>query len=274
MTEGVIRLGFFAVLLAVLLLAEWRFPRNRAEPRRTRRWPVNLGFGLIDTLSLRLFTPWLAFAVALRLEGTHVGLFHLIDAPYWLSVSLSVLLLDLVIYWQHRLMHRVSWLWRLHRVHHTDLALDATSAVRFHPLEILFSLGIKLGAVVALGAPPLAVLIFEIILSSLALFTHANVALPERLDRVLRWVVVTPDMHRIHHSVHADEHNRNFGFNASWWDRWFGTYRERPRETQAAMRLGLDVFREMREQQLPRLLWQPFVRSGRDGDRERPASES
>ncbi len=261
MSEATIRLAFFATLLTLFLLAEWRWPRNRAVVRRGRRWPTNLGFGLIDSLSLRLLSPWLAYAVALRIQDAGIGLFNSMHVPSWLVVTVWVVLLDLTIYWQHRLMHVVPWLWRLHRLHHTDLALDASSAVRFHPLEILFSLGIKLGAVIVLGAPPLAVLVFEILLSSLALFTHANLALPVRFERVLRRVLVTPDMHRIHHSVDPREHNLNSGFNASWWDRMFGSYLDQPGQSQQSMCLGLDVFRADADQRFDRLQLQPVPSS-------------
>ncbi|MEO8802732.1 MAG: sterol desaturase family protein [Rudaea sp.] len=266
MSEATLRLGFFFALLALLMLSEWRWPRNRSAPVRTRRWPVNLGFGLLNTLCLRVLTPWLAFAIALRARDLGIGMFNMIQAPTWLAAALSLLLLDMTIYWQHRLMHVVPWLWRMHRLHHTDLALDVTSGVRFHPLEILFSLVVKLGAVLALGAPPIAVLAFEILLSSFSLFTHTNLALPVPLDRALRWLVVTPDMHRIHHSVLRDEHDSNFGFNASWWDRLFGSYRDQARQSQVELTLGLDVFRAPTDQRFPALLVQPFVDPQSRGD--------
>lgn len=263
MSEGILRLGCFFVLLIVLMLSEWRWPRNRSPAQRLQRWPVNLGFGLIDTICLRVLSPLLAYAVAMRAHESGIGLFNAVDAPAWLALGVSVLLLDLAIYWQHRLMHLVPWLWRLHRLHHTDLALDTSSGIRFHPLEILFSLLVKLAVVLALGAPPLAVLVFEILLSSFSLFTHTNVAIPVRVDRVLRWLVVTPDMHRIHHSVAYDEHNRNFGFNASWWDRIFRSYRDQPRQSQTELTLGLDRFREREAQRFTALLLQPFAKSKR-----------
>lgn len=259
MSEATLRLGFFLILLVLLMAGEWRWPRNQSASVRGRRWPVNLGLGLLNTLCLRVLTPWLAFSIALRARDIGIGLFNTIQTPAWLAVALSLLLLDMAIYWQHRLMHVVPWLWRLHRLHHTDLALDVTSGVRFHPLEILFSLAVKLGVVLALGAPPLAVLAFEILLSSFSLFTHTNLALPLRLDRVLRWLIVTPDMHRIHHSVLRDEHDTNYGFNLSWWDRLFSSYRDRARQSQADLTLGLDVFRSNRDQQFPSLLLQPFA---------------
>ncbi|MEO7208314.1 MAG: sterol desaturase family protein [Steroidobacteraceae bacterium] len=258
MSEVAQRLGVFLVLLILLMLGEWRWPRNVAAARRNRRWPVNLGFGLLDSLCLRLLTPWLAFAIALRAHEAGIGLFNVLDVPSWLKIAACVLLLDMTIYWQHRLMHAVPWLWRLHRLHHTDLALDASSGVRFHPMEILFSLAVKVGAVLLLGAPPAAVLAFEILLSSFSLFTHANIAIAAGVDCVLRWLVVTPDMHRIHHSVLREEHDRNFGFSASWWDRLFGSYRDAPSQPQAQLKLGLDEFREDSEQRFAALLTQPF----------------
>ena len=261
MSESSLRLGLLFVLLVLLMLSEWRWPRNLSPARRLQRWPMNLGLGLLNTLCLRVLSPWLAYFIAIRAHETDIGLFNLVHAPAWLAISVSLLVLDLTIYWQHRLMHVVPWLWRLHRLHHTDLALDTSSGVRFHPLEILFSLLVKLGAVLALGAPPLAVLVFEILLSSFSLFTHTNVAIPVRVDRVLRWLVVTPDMHRIHHSVLSEEHNRNFGFNASWWDRIFRSYRDQPRQSQPELKLGLNQFRERDAQRFGALLAQPFAQS-------------
>ncbi len=260
MSEALVRLLIFGALVIALALAEWRWPRHRAPARRARRWPVNLGLGLLNTVCLRLLAPVLAYAVAVWAGQRGIGMFNLLEAPTWLAVAISMLLLDMAIYWQHRILHRVGWLWRLHRVHHTDLALDVSSGLRFHPLEILLSLGVKVAVVLALGAPPIAVLAFEILLSSFALFTHTNLAIPERVDRILRWIIVTPDMHRIHHSVLREEHDRNFGFNASWWDRVFASYRDQPRQPQADMRLGLEQFRQTSEQRFPRLLVQPFAR--------------
>jgi len=250
------RVAVFALLLAVLAWAEWRWPRHRARPDRRHRWPVNLGFGVAGALSLRLLMPWLAIDAALWARQHHVGLLQAL--PAWLAVPLTLVALDLVIYAQHRLMHRVGWLWRLHRMHHSDLALDVSSGVRFHPLEILLSMALKIAAVLALGAAPAAVLAFEILLNGFAMFTHANLALPAWLDRPLRWLVVTPDMHRIHHSLRRDEHDSNYGFNLSCWDRLFRSYREAPRQPQATLPLGLDRFRDKPEQRFGALLLQPF----------------
>jgi sterol desaturase/sphingolipid hydroxylase (fatty acid hydroxylase superfamily) len=254
------RASIFVLLLVLLALAEWRWPRHQGDPDRRHRWPVNLGFGLAGALSLRLLLPWLAIDAALWAQQHHIGLLHLWTVPSWSTILVTLVALDLLIYAQHRLMHRLGWLWRLHRLHHSDLALDGSSGVRFHPLEILFSMGLKIGAVLALGAAPAAVLAFEILLNGFAMFTHANLALPLRLDRALRWMVVTPDMHRIHHSVLRDEHDSNFGFNVSWWDRLFGSYRDAPRQPQATLQLGLDRFREPREQRFGALMLQPFRR--------------
>ena len=258
MNSAAWRACIFVLLLVLLALAEWRWPRHRGDPDRRHRWPVNLGFGLAGALCLRLLLPWLAIDAALWARKNHVGLLHMWTLPSWLAIAMTLLALDLLIYAQHRLMHRVGWLWRLHRLHHSDLALDVSSGVRFHPLEILFSMSLKIAAVLALGAAPVAVLAFEILLNGFAMFTHANLALPARLDRALRWLVVTPDMHRIHHSVRRDEHDSNYGFNLSWWDRLFRSYREAPHQPQAILPLGLDRFRDKPEQRFGALMLQPF----------------
>ena len=260
MTDAVLRASLFLTLLAVLGLAEWRWPRHQAAPRRWRRWPANLGFGMAGALSLRVLMPWLAVDAAVWARREHVGLLHVLSLPTWLQIALAIVVLDLLIYGQHRLMHQVGLLWRMHRVHHSDLALDVSSGVRFHPLEILFSMLLKIAAVLALGAPPVAVLAFEILLNGFAMFTHANLSIPQRLDTWLRRVVVTPDMHRIHHSVVRDEQDSNFGFHVSWWDRLFGSYRERPAQAQATLPLGLEIFRDAHAQRFDQLLLQPFKR--------------
>jgi sterol desaturase/sphingolipid hydroxylase (fatty acid hydroxylase superfamily) len=178
--------------------------------------------------------------------------------PHWLAVVACVLALDLLIYGQHVAFHKVAPLWRLHRMHHADLDIDVTTGARFHPVEILLSLGIKLIAVLALGAPPLSVLLFEVLLNATSMFNHANLALPGWLDRMLRWVLVTPDMHRVHHSWHRDETDSNFGFSLSWWDRVFGTYRDQPRDGHQGMTIGLADFRDPADLRLDRMLLQPL----------------
>ena len=205
-----------------------------------------------------MLVPWLAVDAALWAEQENFGLLHLLNLPMWLAFALTLLVLDLMIYAQHRLMHQATWLWRMHRLHHSDLALDVSSAMRFHPLEILFSMGLKIGAVLVLGAPPMAVLVFAIVLNGLAMFTHANLALPASFDRLLRRLLVTPDMHRIHHSIIRAEQNSNFGFNLSCWDRLFGSYRDQPQQPQETLTLGLEQFRDAPAQRFDQLLLQPF----------------
>lgn len=256
--EPAIRLGCFATVLALMMLWEWRRPRRALGLSRWRRWPSNLAVVAVDSLVLRLLLPVLAVAMAVIAQIQGWGLLHWLEAPYWLAFTASLLLLDLLIYAQHVVFHKVPWLWRLHRMHHSDTDFDVTTALRFHPLEILLSMLLKLGAVVVLGAPAAAVLAFEVLLNATALFNHGNVVLPAGLDRWLRLIVVTPDMHRVHHSIHRDETDSNFGFNLPWWDRLFGTYRPQPRDGHTAMTIGLPQFRDPRYARLDRLLLQPF----------------
>jgi sterol desaturase/sphingolipid hydroxylase (fatty acid hydroxylase superfamily) len=256
--EATLRIGIFFVLLGVLVLAERRWPRHMAAPDRMRRWPPNLGLAIIDTLALRLLLPWLAVDAAIYAQAHAIGLLHALTLAPMADWFVTIVALDLVIYSQHRLMHMNSLMWRAHRVHHTDVALDATSAGRFHPLEILLSMAFKIAAVLVLGAPWEAVLAFEILLNSFALFTHANLRLPERVERRLRRVLVTPEMHRIHHSVQREEHDSNFSFHLSIWDRLFGSYRDKPRDAPESFPLGLPEFRSAQEQTLLALLSQPF----------------
>jgi sterol desaturase/sphingolipid hydroxylase (fatty acid hydroxylase superfamily) len=264
--EPVLRLGAFAAIFALMALWELLAERRPQQIGRARRWPSNLGIVIVDTLLVRLVFPTAAVGVALLAEARGWGLFQNFEIPYALAVVAAVILLDLVIYLQHVLFHAVPVLWRLHRVHHADLEFDVTTGIRFHPVEILLSMGLKLGAVVALGAPALAVLLFEVLLNATSMFNHGNVRLPERVDRVLRWVVVTPDMHRVHHSALPRETNSNFGFNLPWWDRLLGTYRAQPRAGHERMTLGIEQFRDPDELRLDRLLTQPF----RDDDRTYP----
>lgn len=258
--EPAIRLGFFLGVFAVMALWETLAPRRPRLLGRWVRWPSNLAIAGLNTLLLRLLLPTTAVGLALMAGELGWGLLNHYRLPAWAAVVLAVAVLDMVIYFQHVLFHAVPILWRLHRMHHADLDLDVTSGSRFHPLEIVLSMGVKLGAVAALGAPPLAVLIFEILLNATAMFNHSNARLPERLDRLLRWVLVTPDMHRVHHSVLPQETNSNFGFNVPWWDRLFGTYVDQPAAGHEGMTVGLDQFRTARDHWLDRMLGQPFRR--------------
>jgi len=259
--EPVIRLSVFAVVLVAMALLERAFPR-RPQRLAWRRWPANLGLVALSSLLLRLVAPAGAVGVALWAEARGLGLLPALGAPFWIAAPLSVVLLDMLIYFQHRVFHAVPALWRLHRVHHADPELDASSGLRFHPLEILLSLGIKAVAVVALGAPPEAVLVFEVLLNATSLFNHANLALPAWLDRALRWVLVTPDMHRVHHSELREETDSDFGFCLSCWDRLFGTYVAEPAKGQLGMVIGIEGLRADEQQRLDRLLLQPLRPEG------------
>ncbi len=263
--EAGVRLTAFALVLVVLAAVERLWPlRGDARPRR--RQLHNLGLIALDTALLRVAFPVLAVAWAVHLEQQGFGLLHQLDVTPWLAVPLALVLLDLAIYWQHRLFHVIPLLWRLHRVHHSDLGFDVSTGVRFHPLEIALSMLIKLGLIAVLGAPALAVLLFELLLSLGSLFTHGDFALPQRLDRRLRRLLVTPSMHRIHHSNLRQETDSNFGFHLSLWDRLFRSYRSEARGGETGMTIGLDEYRCDNEQRLLALLLQPF-RGTRRGDR-------
>jgi len=258
-SEGVVRLGVFFGVLVLMVVWESLAPRRVPALQRAQRWPGNIGIVVIDTVLLRLLFPTAAVGFAMLSEARGWGLSSLVAAPTWLIVVGSVLALDLIVYLQHVLFHAVPSLWRLHRVHHTDLAFDVTTALRFHPLEILLSMLIKLTAIAALGAPAVAVLIFEVVLNATAMFNHGNVRLPSAIDRWLRLIVVTPDMHRVHHSIVRNETNSNFGFNFPWWDRWLGTYRAQPAAGHTSMTIGIEQFREPKDMRLDRLLLQPLL---------------
>jgi len=229
---------------------------------RARRWPANLLLSLANTALLRFAFPLLAVGAALWAEETGIGLFNMLPVPSWLTGLAAFAALDLFVYAQHVVMHRVGLLWRVHRVHHADRDVDVTTALRFHPLEIALSMGLKMAAVVALGAPAWAVALFEVALNATAMFNHANLRLSQKLDTRLRSFVVTPDMHRIHHSVAAGELNSNFGFNFSFWDRVFGTYREAPALGHEGMTLGLKEFQTDAPASLGFALALPFRRLG------------
>ncbi len=254
-----------AIFLAVLLgMAVWELsaPRRRREIPRLLRWSNNIALVVIDTILLRVTFPVLAVGAAVLAEERGWGLFHALEVPVLLAGVLGFLALDLAIYLQHVLFHAVPVLWRLHRMHHADLEFDVSTGLRFHPVEILLSMGIKLCVVAALGPPALAVLVFEVVLNATSLFNHSNVRLGGA-DRIVRLFVVTPDMHRVHHSVRPSETNRNFGFNLPWWDRLFGTYTAQPRDGHEGMTIGLGEFRTRRDLWLDRMLLQPFRKGSR-----------
>jgi sterol desaturase/sphingolipid hydroxylase (fatty acid hydroxylase superfamily) len=252
------RVWLFLGLLAVLSLAERLRPGPNPPQRRARRWPAHVALVALDTLIARLLLPAGAFGAALWAQSAGVGLFNLKPhaLPMWLEAPLAILLLDLAIYWQHRGLHALPWLWRLHRTHHTDTTLDASSALRFHPLEILLSLVYKCALAIVFGVDPAVLLAFEALLSSFALITHANLSLPLRLDTALRWVLVTPAMHWIHHSAHRDEQQCNFGFHLSVWDRLFGSYAMHARDQ--PQRFGVEGVGVERATRVVDLLREPF----------------
>ncbi len=257
--ETAIRLSFFFGVFAVMAVWELIAPRRALTQSKVRRWYSNLGIVAVNTVLARIVFPLAPVAVAIVAAERGWGVFNVIDVSPGLAIVAAVVILDFAIYLQHVMVHAVPMLWRLHRMHHADLDFDVTTGARFHPIEIVLSVAIKMAVIVLIGAPAAAVLIFEVVLNATAMFNHSNVRLPLGLDRVLRLLVVTPDMHREHHSVIPHETNSNFGFNLPWWDRLFGTYRDQPEKGHDAMTIGIDLFRDPGELHLHRMLAQPFV---------------
>ncbi|TNF99031.1 MAG: sterol desaturase family protein [Gammaproteobacteria bacterium] len=252
-------MAFFFGVLAIMGTWEVLAPRRALTVSKTIRWVNNLGIVFFNSILLRLIFPAAAVGMAAFAANNNWGLLNYYVVPYWFTVVFSVVVMDFVIYLQHVLVHAVPALWRLHRVHHADLDFDVTTGARFHPIEIILSMLIKLATIAVLGPPIVAVLIFEVLLNATAMFNHSNIRLPLVIDRVLRWVLVTPDMHRVHHSVEDDEANSNFGFNLPWWDRLFGTYRNQPRAGHEGMTIGIHQYRNEKEVAwFPGMLWLPF----------------
>ena len=255
-----IRLSFFLGIFAAMAIWEMLSPRRALTVAKAVRWANNIAIVVLNTVVLRLIFPAAAVGLAVFAATRGWGLFHVVHLPFAAQVVVCVLILDLVIYLQHVMVHAVPALWRLHRVHHADLDLDVTTGARFHPLEILLSMLIKFAAIAVFGPPVVAVVIFEVLLNATSMFNHGNVRLPRRFDRLLRLFVVTPDMHRVHHSVEDDETNSNFGFNLPWWDRLFGTYRDQPRAGHQGMTVGIHTFRDTKTcSWLPGMLTIPFI---------------
>jgi sterol desaturase/sphingolipid hydroxylase (fatty acid hydroxylase superfamily) len=262
--EMALRLTAFAAVFVVMAAWEVLAPRRRLTVGRWPRWPSNLGIVMVDALLVRLIVPTAAVGASLYAAGQGIGLFHWLDLRLSVAALFGFLILDFVVWGQHLVFHHVPLLWRLHRMHHADLDIDVSTGLRFHPFEILISLAVKIVTVIAFGIPPVAVLLFEVVLNATSMFNHSNVRMPAWLDRIARLVLVTPDMHRVHHSVFREEHNSNFGFNLPWWDWLFRTYRAQPREGHTGMTIGLSMFRDTGELRLDRLLTQPF-RNDRGG---------
>ncbi|WP_417320875.1 sterol desaturase family protein [Emcibacter sp.] len=258
-----IRLGTFLGLFGLFALLEARSPFRTNQFPRHFRWLTNIAVVVAGTLALRLLLPVMAAGTAWYAGEHGYGLFNILGLPLWVSVPLGLLLLDFTIYLQHVTFHHVPLLWRLHKIHHTDLDLDVSTALRFHPLELLLSMMIKMSVVFALGLPLVAVILFEMILNGMALFNHSNLRLPETVDRGLRRLIVTPAMHTVHHSCHTDETNSNYGFNLSCWDRLLGTYRDRPAAGYGHMTIGLQNYRKIGELGFLSLLRLPFIKEER-----------
>ncbi len=257
--ETAIRLGFFVGMLALIGAWEIVAPRRALTLSKAQRWPGNLGLVALNTVLLRLIFPLAGAGMAAFCAENGWGILNHFQVPAILAVPLAVIALDFVIWLQHVMVHAVPLFWRLHRVHHADPDYDVTTGARFHPLEIVLSMLIKFATIVVLGPPVVAVVIFEVLLNATAMFNHGNIGLPATLDRVLRRVVVTPDMHRVHHSIEDDETNSNFGFNLPWWDRLFGTYRDQPRAGQLGMVIGIRDHADPREvARLDGMLLLPF----------------
>ena len=257
--EAAIRMVFFVGIFLTVALAELIAPRRALATSKSSRWVGNIGIVFINTILLRILFPAGAVGISVWVGHQGWGVFNYLQWPFWLELGLTIIILDFVIYMQHVMFHAVPVLWRLHMMHHADLDYDLTTGTRFHPLEIIISLGIKAGAIIVLGAPPAGVILFEIILNGTAMFNHGNCFIPLGIDRVLRLLVVTPDMHRVHHSVFPNETNTNFGFNLPWWDRLCGTYKPQPTKGHVGMTIGLNQFRDPSRLTLPWMIALPFM---------------
>lgn len=258
--EREVRMSFFFGMLALIGIWEILAPRRALTISKAVRWTNNLGLVFLNSIILRLLFPAAAVGVAQIAAENNWGLFNYYDVPFWYGVIASVIIMDFVIYVQHVMVHAIPVLWRLHRVHHADPDYDVTTGARFHPIEIILSMLIKFATILLLGPAVIAVIIFEIMLNATAMFNHGNIGLPKGVDKVMRWFLVTPDMHRVHHSVEDDETNSNFGFSLTWWDRMFGTYREQPRAGQIGMTIGIHKFNDPKQVSwLPGMLALPFI---------------
>ena len=253
------RLGCFFTILVVMMLLEWQHPARKSVIKNSTRWIANFGLVIVSSLVVRLTVPIGLTAVALYNQQHNIGLFNLFLLPSVIEIILSLFLLDILIYWQHRLFHKVPLLWRLHKVHHADVHVDSSTGLRFHPIEIVLSVLIKLLAVTAFGVPAIAVLIFEITLNGLALFNHANIRLPNVIEKPLRLILMTQILHRIHHSQVVSETNSNYGFSVIWWDKLFGSYKDKAQKRDSELDIGLTEYPPVKDNaKLWRLLTMPF----------------
>jgi len=260
MSDTILRLTFFLSILIILIMAEILLPKKKRIHNRKDRWITNGLITLINTASVNIVhiaIPLIAIVAAIDVSNGKMGLFNVINFPIWIEIILTVIILDFIIWGQHLLSHKIPFVWRFHRMHHTDRDLDVTTAVRFHPFEIIFSMFIKITSIYILGASAIAVIIFEIMLNGMAMFNHANLRIPFRIENILRKFIVTPDLHRIHHSIYIDEHNKNFGFSLSIWDKIFKCYLDQPRDGHKDMKLGLK-WQNDKPTKLGWSLWIPF----------------
>ena len=257
--EVSLRLGLFAATFVLIAIAEMIAPRRQPTVDKATRWKNNLFLTVINTVAVRIIFPFTAIAVAGFAEERGIGLFNGAPIPFWMAALVALPALDVAIYLQHRVFHAVPVLWRLHRMHHSDLDIDVTTGTRFHTIEILLSMLIKFLVIIVLGAPVISVLIFEILLNATSMFNHGNVHIPAGIERIARWFVVTPDMHRVHHSIDPVETNSNFGFCLPWWDRVLGTYTAQPAMGHEGMITGIAQFRSPQDARLDRMLLQPFI---------------
>ena len=262
--EVLIRLSFFTGIFFIVAVWELLAPRRQLQFSKSRRWYSNIGIVIVNSLVIRWGVSLLPVSLALLAQDRSWGLFNNIASPDVIRIIVSFLILDCVIYLQHIMFHAVPLLWRLHRMHHTDLDYDVTTGTRFHPLEIIISLGIKLGIITVIGPPAIVVVTFEVVLNLTAMFNHGNIFIPSGIDKILRGLVVTPDMHRVHHSINPKETNSNFGFNFPWWDRLFGTYHAQPEKGHLEMTIGLNQFRDPQNLHLHHMLIQPFIGAKED----------
>ncbi|GLT19919.1 hypothetical protein GCM10007938_37020 [Vibrio zhanjiangensis] len=257
-SPDIIRLSIFIAVLLLCALWEWKMPRRRLSQNKTYRWANNLGLVSLNSLCLSIFMPILAFDAANIAQQNSWGLMHAIKLPTLAEFFLGILILDFVIYSQHLIFHKIPWLWRLHRMHHSDQDIDVTTGTRFHPIEIILSMWLKIAAIVLLGISPITVIVFEIILNASAMFNHSNARLSLDLDSLMRKIIVTPDMHRVHHSRNPQETHSNFGFFLSIWDRCFNTYTDQPELGHQGIKIGITQFQTASEQRIDNMLTQPF----------------
>lgn len=258
--DMIIRVIIFFIVFIMVASAETVVPRRKLMLSKAHRWFTNIVIVALNPVVVKSIFPILPIGLSILALEKGWGMFNLIDIPHWLKVVVSVMLLDLAVYTQHVLHHSIHILWRLHMVHHADMEIDLTTGLRFHPIEILISMAIKLSVIMALGTPPLAVLIFEVAINATSMFNHGNIHIPVKVDKIIRLLVVTPDMHRVHHSVIVRETNSNYGFNLPWWDRLFGTYRAQPAKGHTNMTIGIASYQNPTKLNLIRLLIMPFIR--------------